>query len=104
MTFTVINFTVIFQQLKASTVLLICLFLCFLLIHPAVPAPAVSAAALGCVPPPVRKKVDPRRLQVLQQPEVDTLTMSFCRRAQTYDATFVKKKSKQHNWRIPVEV
>lgn len=37
----------------------------------AVPAPAVSAAALGCVPLPARRKVDLKRLLVRQQPEVD---------------------------------
>lgn len=67
------------QTLTAFTVFFFCLFVCLFPAFSAVPAPAVSAAASGCAPPPVRRKVDPRRLQVLQQPEVDALALpSLC--------------------------
>lgn len=87
---TVIHFTL---SKNANTQSIHCssdLFVCLFSAPSAVPAPAVSAAALGCVPPPFRKKVDLRHLQVLQQPEVDTLTMTVCTTAQANDVTFVR--------------
>lgn len=110
--FTVIQQLYIFNR-NTNTKSIHYLFVCFLLflfvcLFPAlsaVPAPAVSAVVLACVPPLVRKKVDLRRLQVLQPPEVDTLTLQSLYNCSSLWCDLCEEHvtqitGEQHNWNL----